>query len=313
MTRTLAILTADIHLRDDQPKCRLDDFILTQKRKLNWLSKLQKKEGGFIIDAGDLFHKWKVSPYLINFALDTLPEVFFTIPGNHDLPQHSLELINQSGFGVVNNAGRLTLIDKSAPLLGGYSRDTDDITPLICNDIWMHPFPWGTEITDVKEKHKIDIAVIHTMTYVGSKPYPNCQDLDAESLLDKYKGYDIIVTGHNHKCFIIEKNGRYLVNPGSLTRQSADQIDYKPAVHLLKEDNGKLFIESVPVPIEDGVITNKHLQNKKSVDERMNAFVDSIVGDFEVGLSFENNIEEFCRNEKTKKPVEEALLKAMGK
>ena len=46
-----AILTADWHLRDDQPICRTDDFWSTQWRKVNAVTELQTRHGCPVIHA----------------------------------------------------------------------------------------------------------------------------------------------------------------------------------------------------------------------------------------------------------------------
>ena len=81
-----AILTGDIHLRDDQPVCRTDEYFAAQHRKIKWLRELQEKHDCPVFDAGDLFSRSKPSHFLLQWAIQELPERFHTIPGNHDLP-----------------------------------------------------------------------------------------------------------------------------------------------------------------------------------------------------------------------------------
>jgi len=299
MSKTLAILTADIHLRDDNPKCRKDDFLEAQMNKLLWLGALQKKHKCPILDAGDLFHKWKVSPFLINFALRYLPSNFFTVAGNHDLPQHNIELLNQSGLGVLLEAGKINILTGRT----------------VFDNFITYGFGWNNPITNNKSEENLPkVALAHTMTYKGNKPYPQCTDLEAEVLLCKNDGYDLILTGHNHKCFIVQENMRFLVNAGSLTRQTADQLEYKPAVHLWKvDDNGRYSIESEYLPIEKDVMNVDYLERKTQTDSRMDAFVQSISGDWDIGISYEHNMES-CMNENNVNPqVKNIILKAMGK
>ncbi len=91
------ILTADWHLRDETPPCRIDDFQQAQWDKINEVSSLQRKYNCPVLHAGDLFHYWKPSPWLISKAIQELPGRFFSVAGQHDLPQHSLDLLNKSG------------------------------------------------------------------------------------------------------------------------------------------------------------------------------------------------------------------------
>jgi len=103
-----AILTADWHLREDTPTCRTDDFWEAQWNKVDQICQLQVKYNDCpILHAGDLFDHWKPSPFLLSTALLYLPEIgreFWTIYGNHDLPNHSIELAKKTGMMTLVNA-----------------------------------------------------------------------------------------------------------------------------------------------------------------------------------------------------------------
>ena len=106
-----AILTSDWHLREDTPICRTDDYWNAQWKKVNFISKLQEKYDCPVIHAGDLFDKWKPSPWLLSTTISILPKKFYTIFGQHDLPQHSLDLEHKSGINTLRQAKSLTVID----------------------------------------------------------------------------------------------------------------------------------------------------------------------------------------------------------
>ena len=293
----LAILTADLHLRDDQPICRTDNFFETQARKLNWLYRLQEKLNCPIFDAGDLFHKGRPSHFLMQWAIDArMPVEFFTIPGNHDLPSHNIELLESSGLGVLDAARAVCVLTRE------YTFEK--------SGIFIHAFPWGEKPAPMKEpgKEKHTIAICHIMTYQGEKPWPGCSDPSAEELLEQMQGYDLVLTGHNHKTFVVEKDGRLLVNPGSFTRQTSDQTDHQPRVFLWY---GGTNIEQVFIPIEEGVITREHINKVEDREERMSAFVEKLTGEMEIGLSFEQNLEEFFSKNKVRKPVKDMVWEAL--
>jgi len=67
----------------------------------------------------------------------------------------------------------------------------------------------------------------------------------------------------------------------------------------------------VYLPIED-VISREHLKKNEQRDERMEAFVKRLKDDFEVGLSFERNLEAFFRKNKTRKAVRELIDNVVG-
>ena len=277
------ILCADLHFRDDQPVCRTDDFFQTQIEAMKWLKALQVKHDVPVLCSGDYFHNWKPSPRLLSACLEHMPFVY-TIPGNHDLPQHSLDLVGKCGLMTLARAKKVHLMLGELDTLIGFTNNT------LFGKSKTHP---GLTF---------EIGVIHTLIN-----HPQTTT-DAKSILKKYKDYDLILSGDNHQTFTEKLGKRLLVNPGSFTRQTASQIDHKPAVFLWFEDN---HVEAVEVPIEDNVITRNHLEKVEQRDERMNVFVKRLNDDYEVELSFENNIEAYFLNNRTRKSVKSLVFESM--
>ena len=277
------IITSDFHLRESPPICRTDDFFAAQTRKLVALSKLQKEHNCPVIHGGDLWDHWKPSPYLITYAIMHLPKEFWTIFGNHDLPSHSLDLVDKCGINTLEKVGRIKILSGT------------------------HWNQIPQEASFLIEDRKV--LVWHVMTYQGKKPWPGCTDPESLRLLKKYSEYDIIITGHNHKPFIEEYENRILVNPGSLMRQSADQADFRPRVYLYYADTNE--VEPVYLPLEDGVVSREHLERSEERSERINAFISKLDGEWQAGLSFEANLEEFFKHNRVRKQTKEIIYKAV--
>lgn len=182
MKKVHAILTADWHLREDIPTCRTDDFEETQWRKVKYISDLQKKYRCPVIHSGDLFDYWKPSPALLSKAIENLPSQFYSIYGNHDLPQHNIELASKSGLHCLVKAGVVKLLHHQ----GDWNYQEEELKP---SPILSETYP---------------LLVLHTMTYQGALPYPGCKDLKSIALLRKYPDAQLILTGHNHKPFVEE-------------------------------------------------------------------------------------------------------------
>jgi len=278
-----AILTGDWHLREDTPTCRTDDFQAVQWKKVQFISYLQKNHDCPVLHSGDLFNHWKPSPWLLSMAMQYLPNRFFTIFGNHDLPQHSLELANKCGIYALEKANKLDIYDG-------------------CH--------WG----QIPSKNSWwyqdrDILVWHVMNYQGKEPWPGCTDMKAGGILRKYKDYDLILTGHNHIPFVEEYQGRVLVNPGCITRQSADQVDFRPRVYLWFADTNT--VELVYLPIEEDVVTRDHLDGKAERDNKIDAFISRLNDDFVGTLSFEENLETFKKENQIREKTMEIIYKAL--
>lgn len=289
-----AILTADWHIRDTQPICRTDDYMKAQETKLRFISGLVARYVIPIFFAGDFFDKPKVSEYLKIWLIEndevTLnDDMFFAVAGNHDLPNHNFDLLYKSSLGLMEIGEFISVL-----------KEKESWTEYI-----LHPFHWNQEIKNVKKEYRRHIALTHYLTFKRRKPFPGCSTRSAIDLLKKFDGYDLIVTGDNHKSFSAEYEGRLLVNPGSIMRMDADQIDHKPRVALwYAEDN---HIEWIELPVEQDVISREHIEIQQDRDERMEAFVSRLNADYEVELSFEKNLEKYFSSNRTRSKVRDLV------
>lgn len=279
-----AILGGDFHLRDSHPICRTDDFDVAQWKAVDFVSALQKKYDCPVLHSGDLFHHWKPSPSLLSKTIKHLPKNFRTVYGNHDLPQHNIELKDKCGIYTLHEARALTALET-------------------CH--------WNEFPTDKVHYHLEDktILIWHILTYQIKKPFPGCTAPMARKLLMKYPKYDLILTGDNHKTFVAEYEGRLLVNPGSLTRQSAKQIDFKPSVFLYYASTNT--VKQVFIPIMEGVISREHLESIEQRSERIDAFISTLSKDWQVGFDFNENLKRHQEANNTEKPIMDIIYKAI--
>lgn len=282
-----AILCSDLHIREDTPTCWVGDFQLEQWNALQFIKDLQIKYDCPVVCAGDFFHTWKASPWLLSKTIDHLPSEFYTILGQHDLQNHALPLVDKCGVYTLEKAGKLKILP------------------------WVH---WG-QTPEVCKNYKgsIDlgtsnILVWHHLTY-QQKPFPGAEGGMAAGILRKYPQYDLILTGDNHQAFVEEYQGRLLVNPGSMTRQTADQADFRPRVYLWYAETNT--VTPVYLPTQENAISRKHLDQKKERDERIEAFISKLDGDWEAEMSFEDNLERFFETNPTRGSIKEIIYKAI--
>jgi predicted phosphodiesterase len=279
------ILCSDFHLREDTPTCFTGDFQKEQWLSISFVSKLQEKYQCPVMHAGDLFHNWKPSPWLLTQTIALLPKQFYTIYGQHDLPQHNWELREKSGIKTLEIAKRVKVLDGVH-----YGQEPKE-------DIHID-FPISGR----------SILVWHHMTYINP-PYPGATGGNAISILKKYSQFSLICTGDNHQSFYTEYEGRLLVNPGNLTRQVADQADFQPRVALWYADTNS--IEWVNIPIQKDVISREHIEIKEQRDARIDAFISKLDGDWVAGMSFEENLEAFFVKNETRDVVKEIIYKSI--
>jgi DNA repair exonuclease SbcCD nuclease subunit len=261
------------------------------------------KFGGIpVLNTGDTFDKAKPSLYLVKECLEYFPnQGFITIPGQHDLPNHSLNLLDKSGIKLLSKIrdGALLLTLENSIIETGY---------------WIYGFPFGSSNfqhpEDRETTDRPKIALIHTLVTETESAAKLMGGISAKALMDKMTGYDLIVSGDNHKPFTYEQGGRLLVNPGSMMRMSADQIDHKPRVYLwYAKDN---HVEPVYLPIEQGVISREHIEKKEDRDKKIEAFVTHLNEDYKTGVDFEGNLKEYFRKHRTKRAVETMTWEVVG-
>lgn len=280
-----AILCGDFHLRDDQPPCRKDDFQQAQWNKIQFIKDLQERYQCPVIHSGDLFHHWKPSPELLSKAIERLPDQFWSVYGNHDLPQHNVDLAYKCGMNVLQAARKIKILPETH---------------------WGH-FP------DPESKYhfggKRNILVWHVMTYQGKIPYPGCTELKSSGLLRKYKTYDLIHTGHNHKTFVEEYEDQLLINVGSLSRQEAGEMDHEPCVFLYYARTNTY--KKILLPFETGVVSREHIDVVNEKNAQLDSFISRLDMEWEGSTSFRQNLASILDqkgvNPETKKIVHNSL------
>lgn len=291
------LLIGDPHIMERRPICRVDEFMEAQEQKWEFIRE-KAEYADYVLCPGDLFEDWDASKELVNRSFDLLPDNLIVIPGNHDLPRHNIRKIHKSAMGILWKAGKIRVLIREPLEFSGKNRVT------------IHPFPWRTSPTST-DYEGVNIALIHYMTWIGKDPYPGIKEISAGRLLRRMKGFDLILSGHNHERFGVDDNkGHRLVNPGSLMRTEATQISHKPCVYFW--DSLTKELTKKPIPIEKGVVTRVHLERREEKDERMNVVIRRMKEDFEVGLSFKKNMEEYIRTHRIRKGVLDKIYFSMG-
>lgn len=303
MKKPTALIFSDLHLRDTQPVCRKDDFWETQKKKLKWLRSFHKSIGSDIpiLCAGDVFHEWKTSPKLINMAIDNLPKNMISIPGNHEMPNHNYELMDESGYGVLS---------KTDKIINGIKIHKGSFEGSKTINIYF--FPYGIELHSIDPSpSEINIVLAHHFVYKGRKPFPG-QLTGVKSLLKKLKGYDLVVTGDNHHPFTYKTDDQLLINPGCFGRQKADEASITPRVYIWYAKDNSYDIEYVPIEDSEKVISRKHLEQIEYKNEKIELFVGRLNENIDAQLDFKSNMKQYLDgNPKIKKVTKEKIREAM--
>jgi len=298
-SKATAILAADLHIRPDTPVCRTDDYWAAQERKIDFILDLRKQHDCPLLVAGDLGNfplnnGWPT--WLLEWTINKFEgHEIIAIPGQHDLPNHKIELFEKSGMGVLDAAGAIKTIFEPY------------IINLLCsNTFTLYPFSYSQEIDS---RYCIDgpinIAMTHQMVIENKPLWPGQEAPRGHQLLKKFPSYNLILSGDNHHPFIAEYEGRLLVNPGSLMRMTADQEDHKPRVYLWYAETNE--IEAVYLPIEQGVISREHIEAAEDRTNRFATLIERVREDVEIQLSYTDNLERYFGRFRTQKQVKEKI------
>lgn len=301
-----AILTADLHLTDTAPVSRTDDYMAAQQEKLEFLSLLSIQNNNCpILCAGDIFNYWKATPWLCAWAYQVLPDMI-TIPGNHDLPMHSPDQYGKSALNLLQQVGKLKVLTAESPRI-------------VCNELNIIGVPFGQlakmpSITTKGVSKERRILLLHKLIWPGSRPKWAKQgsSFTADEILTDFGNqFDLIVTGDNHRSFVVEQNDCLLVNPGSMMRITADQVEFKPCCYLYYAEDNK--VEPVFFPIQDNVHDISHLVSKQERDTRLTAYIERMGQEWEQGVSFRSRLQMFFDENKTPSKIQDIIWEHLEK
>lgn len=285
------IVSADWHLRFDNPECRTDDFLAMQKKTVEYIANKTIEYNADLIIAGDILHRNRPrsANYIYNLLLKSVlckiqNRVYF-IAGNHDLPAHNYDRDSHCAYNVIED------------IFNNVQKDLK-----LNNDI--HCFNFGTEIED-----HIGLCIMHRFCVVKDLP-PYIEDgITADTLLSDYD-YQYIITGDNHSGFVHREKNRYVINPGCITRQSAKMQKYEPFVVLLDTETQE--IKKILLPDNDaGVITREHLDVKNDRDSRIDSFVEKLQSVESIDLSFEKQLENYCNKNNIENDIKDKIYKSL--
>lgn len=266
------LITADNHLRPDRPLCRTDlDWMQTQRDVIDFMVARANALGSDLVMAGDIFDVPRVPPAVVNVFMASMKNLkaglrCYVIAGNHSLPWHKQENLTDSSVGLLAVLPEDSAV-KYLPCLEGKEAGRFE------HRVELHQ----------------DVLLVHTLTFPTRDDIPfSAPAISAYQLLDMYPSYKYIITGDNHHSFMVEDEGRYVINPGCSTIQTADMLSYQPKICYLDTDTNT--IEWIDLPNDPSVLTDNHLKDKQSRNDRITAFIETVKNNGKISLSFEDNL-----------------------
>lgn len=294
----IAIAISDLHLSLLQPACRADKNWL--EVQAHYLAQVREAMGQLpLLCAGDIFDRWNPAPELIHFALKHLPDGMLCVPGQHDLPNHRLDQVHRSGYGVLVEAGKIRdITGTQTGNMGGFV---------------VHGFGWGQPLLPPRKiedpSSLLKVALIHRYCWIKDKCYPGApQEAHVAAYRKALKGFDVAVFGDNHLSFIDDTGTCNIMNVGGFIRRKSDEISRQPRM-------GSIF--------SDGTVKFRKLDTSKDVFHEnptdrpevpldLKGFIEGLEGLGEHGLNFREAVENHLRSEDIHPETKEMILQALA-
>jgi DNA repair exonuclease SbcCD nuclease subunit len=276
------LITGDWHLDERRPVNRIDNYMTTQREKLDWIFNLAKKEKvSAILQPGDFFNSFKVSHSFVRYLimlftgykmLHDIP--ILTVPGQHDMRFHSSD-INDTPMGVLEAAGVIKVLEEKPHLLKpGVS---------IYGAGWKQDIPKGLQS---------DLNILVTHKLVSNVALWKGAEWTTPKELISFYSYDLYACGDNHKHFAYEnfEDGRLVINCGSLMRSAIDQEDHTPVVYTYDTATPDLKRHHIPIKPFHEVMNLEEVEKEKERNVELDSFVEGLSDTNIEGLDFKKNL-----------------------
>ena len=290
MSKPIAIFVADTHLGDKAPVSRKDNWYKAMESTMMELQGWGKEYNVPIIHCGDIFDKPANTPKLEVKAMKWLKGIL-CIMGNHDLTGHRLDKVEESSLGVMKVAEAVTILES------GFAIDMGD---------WeLTAFHYGEELKpNTSDSKKLKVAVIHADFY-QKLPFVGCDKGGSyKKVAKKLNGFDVIISGHIHIPFDTVFKDTTCVCVGGAFQRTASELEHKPRAVLLNDDS---TVESLYFNTDEVEISRDHVEQANERNDRLNAFIDTLSEDIDMGLCFENNLKKYIDKNNIDKQITDKI------
>lgn len=310
----IAVASADIHLSYAPPLLRSleEDWLEVQKEYLKQLKRVAAHGEKYILDvrlevplivAGDLFDRFNATHEIVNLAIRELPSKVYSVAGNHDLPNHRLEDVRRSAYGVLKESGRISDLEPGTPTI------IEGPVP-----VRLHGFPCGTSVEPLKDPSDLylEIAVVHSYIWTKSTGYEGApEEQRLAAYREKLKGYHIAIFGDNHRGFLYsptEANACSVFNCGGFMIRKSDEKDYKPCVGLIYSDGS---IEKHYLDISEDKYLDSQIMAAITETAFGNEFLEELIELGESALDFSCHLKRMVERKEVSPKVKKEILTAL--
>jgi len=284
------LLTGDWHLRWGKPRYRTDDYTETQLGKLWYLLDCAKDHGcAAILQPGDMTENYPVAKFphrlmqrcISVFRGDGIP--IYTVWGQHDGNYHAD--FENTPLKVMDAADVVTILDE-----GNHDTFLSSRGP----GVRVYGAGWDEDIPSVDQATGYrNILLIHRMISNADYWSGHVAYRQAQEFLASHPEFDLVVSGDNHHHFMVEQDGRYLVNCGSLMRTNIDQRDHKPVFYIYDTDDRTVEKYEIPIVSAEEVFDLENYETLTSNRKEARAFVEELGRRGELsGFDFEQDLQD---------------------
>jgi DNA repair exonuclease SbcCD nuclease subunit len=304
---------SDVHLADEAPKSRKDNWVESLTDKLKQVGVLAELHGASaILDGGDFFHiKSPIlnSHWLTQQASDIhtkYPCPTYANIGNHDVKYGNTTYLDESPLGVLFSSQTFRRLYDTHELV---IEDAGIKVRVV--GIPYHGTSYDMSRFNIKKQDEDWLVVVaHVLasksggTMFGAEDVVSYQDLS---------GFDpdVWCFGHSHSNQGIEHlNGKHFVNIGSLSRGALNNEDFNriPSVALLTFTKGTVALTEIPLSVKGAGDVFRVDEKKAAIEKSVSLedFMDSLKDNLQ--CKTDGSLESVVRDMDLDSIVKERLL-----
>ena len=254
----------DMHLCDNTPSMRIDDYHQTLINKIKEIKKIARENNcTAILQGGDFLDTPRISEEMLSryisafndvdindvvfnainaeYYEDELENIIKTycpligVVGNHELYGETMKSFEKTSLAFLQKIGFMNLVTKDSPITF-QDKDGTKITITGTN------YDYDLDRDEDRNGYIIDnktsdyhIHIVHGMMLKSKNDIFKAYTL-TDDIIEKTQA-DITLCGHYHDGFTtVKKNGKYIINPGSVTRQSISASNQKRKIKVVLID-----------------------------------------------------------------------------
>jgi len=313
------LFITDTHIRGTNPRSRVDNFYYSLKGKFNEIRLILEKEDiHYIFHGGDWFDRPDLSPSIVrDFAMiiKGFKCPIYTVAGNHDIYGHNPGTVSRTMLGLMEGIGLITLLTRDDEII----LEKDGIKLQVTGSSYYYDIDKeGRDISYVIKKRKdVDYAVNLVHGMLVDKPFMH--GIAHTIIKDiKHTQADVTLAGHYHSGFgIVEMDGKYFVNPGSIARLSNSPIEMSRTPKTVVLDFGdNISIKTIELSSAldgESVLTRSNTESLFERNLRLQYFCREISQTFETPkTNLDDIISSLISDDSIQDDVKEEVIKRIS-